>query len=180
MRKTFLMIGLILLASLTAAAQEEVSTPKAELFTGYSFAGEGSHGFDASIAGNVNSWFGLVADVGGQYTNIEDTDVRENIRAHSFLFGPRFSVRKHKRVTPFAHALFGVSHVSSDAVEAGQRFIFSDTSFGMALGGGLDVRVNDRVAVRVVQVDYLRTRFFGATQNEGRIAAGIVFRFGKR
>ncbi len=50
----------------------------------------------------------------------------------------------------------------------------------MALGGGLDVSVNDSIAVRVAQVDYLRTHFFFQTQNKGRIAAGLVIRFGKK
>ena len=50
----------------------------------------------------------------------------------------------------------------------------------MALGGGLDVNVNDRFAIRVVQAEYLRTRFFNETQNKGRIAFGLVFRFGKK
>lgn len=178
MRKITFVIAMILLSSLTVAAQEE--TPKAELFGGYSYAGEGSHGFDASIAGNVNRWFGLVADVGGQYTRLEEEGIRERIRTHSFLFGPRFSLRTKKRVTPFAHALFGASHIRSEATELGQLFIFSDTSFGMALGGGLDIGINDTVAIRVAQVDYLRTRFFNQTQNKGRIAVGLVFRFGKK
>ena len=177
MQKTCFTIGLLLLASLTAMAQD---TPKAELFGGYSYAGEGSRGFDASIAGNVNSYFGLVADIGGQYTRIEEEGVKETNRTNSFLFGPRFSLRRNKRVTLFAHALFGASHVRSEATELGQAFTFSDTGFGTALGGGLDVRVNDKMAIRVVQVDYLRRRFFDQTQNEGRLVAGVVFRFGKK
>jgi hypothetical protein len=48
------------------------------------------------------------------------------------------------------------------------------------LGGGLDIKVNDRIAIRAVQLDYLRTRFFGETENRGRLAFGIVIRFGKK
>ncbi len=178
MRTTFFTIGFILFMSLSAMAQE--SAPKAEMFGGYSYAGEGSNGFDASIAGNVNKWFGLVADVGGQYTRLEEAGVRESIGTHSLLFGPRFSLRRNKRVTPFAQALFGASHVRSEATESGQIFIFSDTSFSMALGGGLDVNVNDTFAIRVIQAEYLRTRFFNETQNKGRVSIGVVFRFGKK
>jgi len=178
MRRISCVVILMLLVSFTTLQAQDM--PKAELFGGYSYAGEGSNGFDTSIAGNVNDWFGLVADVSGQYTRLEEEGIREKIRTNSYLFGPRFSLRKNQRVTPFAHALFGVSHVKSEAIELGQTFAFSDTSFGMALGGGLDVTVNDNLAIRVAQVDYLRTRFFNQTQNEGRIAVGVVLRFGKK
>jgi opacity protein-like surface antigen len=177
MQKICFTFGLLLLTSLSALAQE---TPKAELFGGYSYAGEGSHGFAASITGNVNNYLGLVAEIGGQYPHLEDNGIRESISAPSLLFGPRFSLRRHKRLTPFAHALFGVSHIRSEATELGQTFIFSDTSFAVAIGGGLDVRVSDNIAIRVVQVDYLRTHFFNQTQNKGRVVAGVVFRFGKK
>lgn len=166
-----------LLMSASAAAQE---TPKAEVFGGYAYAGEGTHGWNTSVAGNVNRWLGVVADFSGQYTSLDEVDVREKIRTHSALFGPQVSLRRHKRVTPFARALFGASHVSTDATEFGQSFAFSDTTFALALGGGLDVRVNDRLAVRAFQADYVRTRFFGGTQNKGRLSFGLVFRFGRK
>ena len=50
----------------------------------------------------------------------------------------------------------------------------------MALGGGLDVRLSDRFAIRVIQIDYVRTEFFNQTQNKGRIAVDIVMRFGRK
>jgi hypothetical protein len=48
------------------------------------------------------------------------------------------------------------------------------------LGGGLDIKVSERVAIRAFQIDYLRARFFGQTENRGRLAFGLVFRFGKK
>ena len=176
MRRALLLVVVVLSVSFSALGQE---TPKAELFGGYSYAGSGSNGFDASIAGNVNNWFGVVGDVGGQYSTLTDQGFTEKIRSHSFLVGPRFSARQ-KRVVPFVHALFGVSKLKTETDEFGPLVSFSDTSFAMALGGGLDVKVNERLAIRIVQIDYLRTSFFGETQNKGRIGAGIVLRFGKK
>lgn len=178
MRKTLFTSSLILLLSLTAAAQGD--TPKAELFVGYSYAGDSTHGFDGSVAVNVNEWVGVVADFGSQFTDIDGTDSREEIRTQTYMFGPQFSVRRNRRVTPFARALFGAARVRTEATELGQTFAFADTSFALAVGGGLDVRVNDRVAVRVIQAEYVRTGFFGETQNKGRISAGVVIRFGKK
>ena len=177
MKRIYLLAVLILLATSPATAQD---TPKAEVFGGYSYAGQGSNGFDTSVVGNVNSWLGLGADLSGQSTRLDENGVRENIKTYSLLFGPRFSVRKSKKITPFVHALFGVSRIRTETNEFGPPVSFTDTSFGMAVGGGLDVRLNDRFAIRAVQMDYLRTRFFNQTQNKGRVAVGIVMRFGRK
>lgn len=177
MIRAYLLISLMLLLSVSSKAQE---TPKAELFGGYAYAGSGSNGFDTSVAGNFNNWFGLVADFGGQYTRLDDQGFTEKIRTHTILFGPRISLRRNKRVIPFVHALFGVSHLKTETNEFGPLLSFSDTSFAMALGGGLDVPINDRFAIRAFQADYLRTSFFDDTQSKGRISVGIVLRFGRK
>ena len=46
----------------------------------------------------------------------------------------------------------------------------------MALGAGVDVRVKPRIAVRVIQTDYLLSRLAGNTQNNLRLSTGLVFR----
>jgi peptidoglycan-associated lipoprotein len=177
MRKEIFVLTLLLLLSLPAIAQE---TPKAEVFGGYSYAGGNFHGWNASVTGNVNKWFGVTADFSGQYGGAIDEDgFDERQRVHSYLFGPRFSARK-KRVMPFAHALVGASRLKTELTGFGQRFTFSDTSFALVLGGGLDIRVNSAIAIRAIQLDYLRTGFFNETQNKGRIAFGVVFRLGKK
>ena len=74
---------------------------------------------------------------------------------------------------PYLHGLVGGSHGTSFGG-------FSDTVLGFALGGGLDVKWTDRISVRIVQADYLGTRYADATQNNFRLSAGLVFHFGKR
>jgi opacity protein-like surface antigen len=178
MRKAVFVITLLMLLQLQAVAQD---TPKAELFGGYSYAGGNFHGWNASITGNVNKWFGVVADFSGHYGgSIDEDGFDERQRVHSYLFGARIAVRKKKRATPFVHALFGASTLKTELTGFGQRFVFSDTGFSLVLGGGLDIKVNDRVAIRAFQLDYLRARFFGETENRGRLAFGIVLRFGKK
>jgi opacity protein-like surface antigen len=177
MNKISLIAAMVALMFSTAVAQE---TPKADVFAGYAYAGSGSNGFDASIVGNVNSWLGFGADVSGQYSRLNENGIREKINSNSFLFGPRFSLRKNRKVTPFVQAMFGISRIHTQTNEFGPLVSFSDTSFGMALGGGLDVRLSDRFAIRAIQIDYVRSQFFNQTQNKGRIAVGIVMRFGRK
>lgn len=76
--------------------------------------------------------------------------------------------------------MVGVSRIHTETNEFGPVVTFNDRSFTMAIGGGLDVTVNRLIAIRAIQIDYLRTHFFDETQNKGRIAFGIVLRFGKK
>jgi opacity protein-like surface antigen len=65
------------------------------------------------------------------------------------------------RFRPFAHALFGVANqkVDVDSPQLPALFGISDfhaneTSFAMAFGGGVDIKVNKRFSVRAVQLDW--------------------------
>jgi opacity protein-like surface antigen len=181
MRRAICVLCLALFAALPAYAQEEV--PKAEVFGGYSWAGGDFHGWGASVTGNVNRWLGLTADFSGHYSRSGEPGVfvvRE--RAHSFLFGPRVSLRR-KRVTPFAYALFGGVRFRGELSAPPPLNLFAsddDTGFNMALGGGLDVKLTRRVSLRAFQLDYMRPTFFGEAHNRGRLAFGLVLRLGKR
>ena len=62
---------------------------------------------------------------------------------------------------PFGHALFGVAvqKVDVDSPNLPALFGISDfstneTSFAMAFGGGLDIKLNERFDLRVVQIDW--------------------------
>ena len=54
----------------------------------------------------------------------------------------------------------------------------SDSSFAMAFGGGVDFKLSDKVAIRMIQADYVQTRFASDRQNSARLSAGIVFHIG--
>ncbi|HJY88480.1 MAG TPA: outer membrane beta-barrel protein [Candidatus Acidoferrales bacterium] len=182
MRKLGGLLGMVLLLSLSAAAQE---TPKSEVFLGYSLlhfnpSGAGFSSFNlnggtGSFTFNPSSTLGGVAEFSGYHLGSADTNV------FTYLFGPRISYRHWDRLTPFGQALFGGAHTTQSS------FLGSGTSnsFAMALGGGLDARLTDHIGVRLGQLDYFLTRFPQATpnrltQNNLRFSTGIVFRFGGR
>lgn len=65
------------------------------------------------------------------------------------------------RWRPFAHALFGVANQKIDvdspqlpAVLGVNDFHVNETSFSMAFGGGLDIKLNKRFSVRAIQLDW--------------------------
>jgi len=60
-----------------------------------------------------------------------------------------------------------------------------ENGFAMTLGGGVDLRFRSRFAIRLIQAEYLLTRFpsvtgASATQNNLRLSTGVIFRFGSR
>ena len=176
MRNTaWLVVGFLLLAA-TASAQD---TPKAELSLGYSYfritegaAGSNFNGASLSVAGNFNSWLGIVGDTGGYWT--KESGITG--RVFTYTFGPRISFRSNSRVTPFAQVLVGGARVSVTGGGGGGAL----NSFALGAGGGLDIKASEHIAIRVVQAEYFFTHFAGSRQNNARVSAGIVFRFGKR
>lgn len=139
--------------------------------------------FNTTQHANLNGWefsgqykflpfLGAVADFNGNYGTLNGSGVRE----HTFLFGPQVSLPA--KVSPFAHALFGVAKESQDILAAkGLSMASADTSFATAVGAGIDFNLVPLVKLRLIQFDYLRTQLYGATQNQPRVSAGVVFHF---
>ncbi len=111
----FVLVGVF---SLPVSAQDY---PKGELFGGYQFThlnpGINANGWNASITGNVNRWFGVTADFSGAYKN--------GGKFHTAMAGPVFSLRKSEIVTPFAHVLVGAAVLSGGG---------TSTAFATAIG----------------------------------------------
>jgi hypothetical protein len=172
MRRFTALATFLFLLSVPVMAQE---TPEAEVFGGYSSFSNGAqtlNGWNASVNDSVNHWLGIKGDFSGFYK-------RKNglrLTLHTFTFGPQLSCRKNRRVVPFFHALFGGAHASAGF----QDLAYSDSSFAMNFGGGPDWVAHKNIAVRVVQLDVLVTRFGPDTSADRRISAGVVFRFGSK
>jgi hypothetical protein len=80
---------------------------------------------------------------------------------HNFLGGLQFKDNATEaRFKPFAHVLAGVAvqKVDVDSPNLGAvlgitDFSTRETSFSMVFGGGIDIRLNDRIDIRAGQVD---------------------------
>ncbi len=185
--KLWVAVSLIAVLSFFSVSAHAQDTPKLDVFAGYSYVRENPstsgvssfslNGGSASIAYNANNWLSGVADFGGYHNgNILGTHVDGTLS--TYLFGPRVSYRRFDRITPFGEVLFGVARSSASVLGASG----STNAFAMTVGGGLDYKLTDHLAIRPVKVDYLLTRFneFGnntQTQNNLRVSTGIVFRF---
>ncbi len=138
----------------------------------------GLNGWQAAITEKATDWFGLVQEFGGYYGTKNLLGADNHFSTYSILSGPRFYYPGFKVVTPFAHALFGYDE--TEVTLKGTNFRATSGSYAMAFGGGIDASVSKGLAIRLFQFDYYRPQSFGTGQNDWRLSAGFVFRFGGR
>jgi hypothetical protein len=110
MRKTFVIVGVVLLSALTASATD---IPQSELFLGYQFVrfnpantayfpSFNANGGGGQFAYHINKWFSGVVDAGA-VTNDRNWDTT----VADLMAGPRVTWHGHNRWVPFAQVLFG-------------------------------------------------------------------------
>ena len=196
MKKLVLVAVFLLGFSVMAMAQD---TPRIEVFGGYSLVlvdtstalaqsmFEGMdlnlNGWNGSVAINANKWGAFVVDFGGAYgvvgeehSNPERWGEWMDVSIHSIMVGPKFSLHRGA-ASPFVQALFGVARIKGSW--AHNDYIERDMA--MAFGGGIDVNLNNRVALRPVQLDYFATRAgrTGDFADHLRFSTGVVLKLGK-
>ncbi|MBI3933840.1 MAG: outer membrane beta-barrel protein [Acidobacteria bacterium] len=206
MRNFVRLFSMLVCFSLSAWTQDEV--PRVEVFGGYSIlhpnipadiGGGGAEGeaaaeigefalgnllgWGASVTVNVNRVLGITADFSGHYKDLdvsfEGDRVDANADLHTFLFGPKITIR-NERVSPFVHALFGFGRVGASGSVNGDSSEFEETGFAASVGGGVDVLAHSNVAVRAIEFDYFPYRTGNGdtfTFNNVRLCSGVVFRF---
>jgi len=183
-------------------AGSEIET-RATIFGGYSYLRNNSNGFrgwEGQGTFNFNRYLGVTADLSGTSVtpfgfSALGFSAGTYQRLNNYLFGPTITANLGRSVV-FGHALFGEAHsslgagVSVPIIGGISTGITSANAFAMAFGGGIDVGLTRHLAIRAVQVDYLRTQFnatdalsnglsssLGNRQNSFRYSSGIVFRF---
>lgn len=194
-------IVLLAIVSLASCAANSQVPTSGNVFFGYSYLNttpitfvginsrQGLNGWEGSVEGKVFRYVGLVADVSEHYGSqtvpngggtcaigVVCSPLQANTHVQNFLFGPRVSANFGK-IRPFGEFLVGGGRVSVDLTAPPPDFVVpKDTTFAMAIGGGLDYKIIRPIAVRF-QGDYIQTRFFGTNQNNIRLSTGIVLRF---
>ena len=185
MKRLLGLLVLLALSTVPAMAQLD-NTPKLEAGGGFLYRSynlqfaprQNEVGWFATADYNFNSWVGIAADIdeGFRGTNVATDEYRH----YSFLFGPQVYPLGHHRLTPFAHALFGVSHFTFPLpIDEG----FTDSGFAFALGGGVDWRATRLISIRLGQFDYEQDQNFGCcssgnpTQHNFKLKAGVLLTF---
>lgn len=198
----------VLVVSLKALVAGQNDDKRLEVFGGYSYMTVDDHGsgnpidhvgsldgFNVAVTGFLSKRFGITGDFSAGFRSgtegVNDGSLRYKSRNYSFYVGPHYRFSNSTRVTPYLHALVGASHnrfayvFTAASTTTGPASVSQNsTDFAMALGGGLDVRVHKRIAIRLFQIDYnpvfANTRpEFGTNTNfrfdNIRFSTGIVF-----
>lgn len=164
------------------------------------------NGAEAAVVFNVHRYVGIKGDFSAAYRNEDFSfqtgtgttantiNVRTSNQLYNYLGGVQIKDNSsNARVKPFAHALVGAATgrtrfknvtCSDTSAASGCSTIISnglassdsETGLAGAFGGGLDIKLSDRIDLRAIQVDYNPIRFSGSTDNNFRIGIGIVFK----
>lgn len=203
-----LVLGVVLLFAIPVFAQND--SGKVDVSATFSFArwnpaknyanAVNLYGGGGSVTYFFKDYIGIKAEFIGygsqnQTININTGDgfraVTFNGNLFTYLFGPVVQKRSGG-VKPFGELLLGGAHSNVYANVANNQALGaspSSNAFAMAVGGGLDLRLNNHVTFRVGEADYLLTRFnayngsavapFFSTHNQNsfRMLSGIVFNF---
>ncbi|MGI8555918.1 MAG: hypothetical protein ACR2LT_06135 [Pyrinomonadaceae bacterium] len=158
---------------------------------------QGFNGVEVSGVGNVSRYFGIKGDFSANYKTYKVdtpgfTPSQFNVKASLYNVLGGVQIKNNStdgsRFRPFAHALAGFangrtkldnSFLSSSfcqqaGVDCSQNSSISRTGFAAAIGGGVDIKADDRFSIRAIQIDYNPTRLGGSTQNNVRFGFGVV------
>jgi opacity protein-like surface antigen len=178
----------------TEKEKPQQPTFKYELEGGYTYrsyyppsaARFGMNGWNATLDYNWKHWMGFVADATGTY---KDQGAFGKSSIYTLMVGPRVHPFGHRhRLTPFGQFLIGAGYDRQQIPNNGgfNPKTNTSTAYVWAAGGGIDVRVTKRWAVRAFEYDYEKTHFSdflkivaNPSESNRRITVGIIFRWGE-
>ena len=216
MRKSLLVVALLLALPVIASAQDEV--PKVEIFGGYSYLrldnatglsvasttgtttsvvtaplDRDLNGFGVSVTNNLNSWLGITAEFSGHFTDAQVNGQTLDRDAYIVTAGPRLAIRRFERFTPFLHIMAGMARQdvqvqnASSTVSTIGSINQQDSGLAFVVGGGVDLNLSSRLGVRLLQTDYILTRFSNRNgtsselnQANFRASTGFVLKLGEQ
>ncbi len=187
---------MVLIAFGLATSLSAQSLPKWELYGGFSeyLAGGGIPGeFQLPTQGPqvefdrvITSYFRVTGQFNAQFADhvvniapLPPGGKHVNSKELLGLFGPEATYRALKRFDIYGHYLIGVAYGRDNQVPVIPTATY--TTWAYALGGGLDIKLGQRVSFRPIGFDWVTTHFpvnAPEAQDNWRLTTGFVFHFG--
>ena len=178
MHRLVLAILLVLAAAPAVAQDAPPPTPRVDLHLGLGYTrwvGEGTESDDGRAGLMVKWGVNLTRRLGVVFDGSFGVSSGGHA-VYSITAGPRIAFVNHSRVVPFGYVVAGVNHYR----EVTQPWPFAyeaRTAAEVAAGGGLDVVVSRRWAVRVLQLEGRRV-LTSRDRSALLISTGVVLRLG--
>jgi hypothetical protein len=182
-------LSLALVLPLLAATVQAQKEPKLDV--GVTFAAERSlkadtgqnfwmEGGSIELGANVWKGWGIAADVTAAHSSsIGSSGVPLSLE--STTFGPRYRWHAKRKWSIYGQALLGEANAFHTLVPTPSGTQTGGNSLALQIGGGLDYRLKQRFALRLLDASWLRTQIPNGTdnvENTLRIGTGVVVRFG--
>jgi len=124
-------------------------------------------GVKTSVAYFLNEWLGVEGNVTAAFS---PTTIGPNhVKVLIYGGGPKVAWRQ-RRWEPWLHGIFGGAHEQPQTAAGGRN------TYAIEAGGGADYRWNPHLSFRG-EGNYVRTGFFGQSQNNFELAGGAVLHF---
>jgi len=199
-----IVFGFIVLLFALPASLAAQDTNKLDVFGGYEYQTVGGNlgwqmgspysGWDASATFKLTRRLGVSGDFSGNYHNGTYAGYSYYSHILTYAGGPVYSFASVGNFTPFAHVLFGESHITTPSIYANPDTYVSGNGFTVMFGGGADYKVKKNISIRLAQFDWIDyvDSDMGKLINHGsggnrsnspnfadnaRICSGIVFHF---
>jgi peptidoglycan-associated lipoprotein len=170
---------------------DPTATPRADVSLGYSHIQANAPPGDCGcfgvnggyISGDfyLRDWLAVAGEItAGEANHI--SSLGQNLTLATYMAGPKV-VRAGHRLAPYAQVLFGGARGSNSYFPSGTTYTTSASSFALSAGGGVDFNLRRYLAVRMVELQYLRTTLPNGVNDEQShltIGTGLVIRLGSR
>jgi hypothetical protein len=138
-------------------------------------------GGSIQIGANVWRGWGIAADVtGGHAGSIGSSGIP--ISFVTTTFGPRYRWHADRTLSLYGQGLIGEANGFRSIFPAQAGSQPDSNGLALQIGGGIDYKLTDRFAIRLLDAGWLRTQLPNSTdnvQNSLRLGAGFVVRFAR-
>jgi len=138
-------------------------------------------GWYGSVEYNFFSWLGAEGLFSGDYKH--QPNGTGDISIYGAMAGPRIYPFRHHKLEPWGHFLYGggVYVIRFPAMGQFPALTRTYTSKEWDLGYGMDLNMWKHWGIRLIQIDYGRTKFLTSKgESNFTIAVGFTYRFGEK
>jgi hypothetical protein len=191
-RAKVLLVGACMLAGLTARGQDQNSKKQT---TGWLEIALVYNPLLSNVVGNNSFWMqggsvqvhgqfwrgmGVVADVSRLHTANTGSSPGVGLDLVTAAFGPRYTWSLGDRYAVYGQVLAGEANGLHSIFPGAGGANDSADSLALYIGGGVNLHLKNRFALRAIEANWLRTQMPNATtnvQNNLRLGAGLIYTF---